>query len=46
MLIGMILEDEVVHIGSAYDPNSEEEEEEVQLKLVAYMDKTLTVEFS
>lgn len=34
MLIGMILGDEVIHIGSAYDPISEEEEE-VQLKLVA-----------
>lgn len=43
----MILGDEVIHIGSAYDPISEEEEEEeVQLKLVAYMDKTLNVEFS
>lgn len=47
VLIGMILGDEVIHIGSAYDPISEEEEEEeVQLKLVAYMDKTLNVEFS
>lgn len=36
MLIGMILGDAVIHIGCAYDPISEEEEEEeVQLKLVS-----------